>query len=233
MTLSTSKLPELDPAELVLCKALIALYVLAPYAWGLAAGPGLAGLGKIISFAAVPTIAIAYLCKRSSQLGDFIQTSMFIDRKAWAGAFILAVLALFSGSFGRMLWREFVGFPPPVYSYTADAIAATRPLSLYEAGRVFLIIHFSLLTPCIEEIIFKVLTLICLPRKTPALAYVLLSSTLFSMAHLNQGIELAITVFLLLGLPSAYYFQKSRNLGAIVVYHGTYNLWAAFNIFIK
>jgi len=86
--------------------------------------------------------------------------------------------------------------------------------------------------PAFAEEIFYRTVLIQGFRKPPSqLAYVVISTILFTIAHFEQGLALMTVYATLFGVPLAIYYSQERRIGPLLVIHATVDLLTSIGIF--
>lgn len=227
------ELPTVEPQIQRLCGVLVLLSVVAPILWAWIAGPGIASPIKMFGLPLLKVAGIVWLIWFSPELRRFVKKSFWLDVRAWPVAFVVATIFIVAPPAVDAAWRLYVAGVNAAPDVASDWIAATAPVSNSIAGRIFIVAFFSTVSVASEEIVYRLILLVSLPTATKVIPYVFLSASLFALAHFTQGIDRMVIVFMLIGLPSAIYFFRSRNLGAIVVFHATFNVVALGAIFSK
>lgn len=227
------ELPVLEPHIRQLCGLLVLLSVVTPIAWAWIAGPGVAGPVKMFGLPMLKVAGIALLLWQSPELRKFVHRSFWLDMRAWPTAFVAATILMVVPLVLDAAWRLYGVATSSTPDTASDWIAATAPLSGSTGGRVFIVLYFCTVSVISEEIVYRCLTLVSLPKLTHPIIYAFLSSVAFAFAHFTQGVDKVVSIVLLLGLPLALYYVRTQNLGATSAFHATFNLWALGTIFFR
>ena len=223
------KLPHIDRRTRQLCGLVILLSMTSPFAMDALRILGLGVPVRLFGLPMLHVFAIAFLCWHSSELRVFIGRSFSIDILAWPGAFVIATFIFFCSRFVSIAWDVYVGVGST--SGNSDWITGTAPISGSQAGRLFIVTYFSSISVIVEEIVYRVLTLVTAPKLMNWITYSLLSASIFGLAHIVHGSGTMIWTAIWIGLPCAMLFYRTRNLGAVFIFHATINVMGFTIIF--
>lgn len=196
------------------------------------------GIVVILGLSIIFMTLIAFLLKNLLSRGSFIRLIYsFIP-------YLIAILFMFSQN-KKLLkililnweikhWHRYISF---ILIVTGIVLFSNSILSIIKftsipfrlslisamSGFLSLKLFFAmvLITPLFEEFIFRGIVLEGLLTRHSPLKAILLSSLLFSIMHFNP-FQLFNTFFL--GLFTAWYYFKTRNLLSCIIIHSMYNL---------
>jgi len=141
---------------------------------------------------------------------------------AWGiGGYVVAIpLVLIVSIINQQIWQGQGGSNPLLF------------LALQAQDKVALLIFFTtaaILAPVFEEIMFRGFLLPSLTRYFPVWGAIVLSSLLFSVAHLSLSEVLPLTI---LGLVLGVVYTRSRNLLAPIIVHSLWNTGTLLSLYI-
>lgn len=148
-----------------------------------------------------------------------------IKRNNWlvwgVGGYLVAIpLVVIVSIINQQIWQGQGGSNPLLFL----AVQAQDPIAL---GIFFT--TAAIAAPVFEEIIFRGFLLPSLTRYFPVWAAIVLSSLLFSIAHLSLSEVLPLTV---LGLVLGIVYTRSRNLLASMIVHSLWNSGTLLSLYI-
>jgi len=137
------------------------------------------------------------------------------------GGYLTAIpLVVVVSILNQQIWQGQGGSNPLLFL----AVQAQDPVAL-----LIFFTTAAILAPVFEEMIFRGFLLPSLTRYFPVWAAILLSSLLFSVAHLSLSEVLPLTV---LGLVLGIVYTRSRNILASIIVHSLWNSGTLLSLYI-
>jgi membrane protease YdiL (CAAX protease family) len=215
-----NNLPVIEKTTLLCLRMYVAFYCIYPlvnrseglWGWGMWAG-------EVTKQIILPIALLFYVSKKSPQIWIYTKEA---SRRNWSwfpSIFLLAFVYWITSKVVYYHVKEV--FPtlfdtPLVSAFTHPSDGMAPP---HIALQATLWIYASLSAGIVEELVYKLLLLLCLPRSVGIVSFTLISSLLFMVGHVEQSWGSMLLKGPMFAIPTAIYFYKTRNLGSLFLFH--------------
>ena len=114
--------------------------------------------------------------------------------------------------------------------FNIEELKNVQHLLVKDAAFIYLIsyvLSYSFIVPLVEEVLFRGLLYSWLRQYTGVIVAILISSTLFALAH---GWEIRIVFIFILGVVCALSYERTRSLSFSYWVHASYNFFAPLTV---
>lgn len=170
----------------------------------------------------LPTLLLLHIKSNCPETWKYITACcqrVFDVWKAWPTVLIVAFLWVIAGKVIYVHAQEIFQYPQlwvetPMFSDIKTKLISTTFINKFSRW-----LYESLAAGIVEELVMKLFLLLCLPPRGRLLGFLVISTSLIMMTHISQSFGSIFILALTFALPTVWYFYKTRNLGALIIFH--------------
>lgn len=215
-----AKLPPIDQKTLLKIRLFVFIFCIYPFIaksdgpWGISLWTG-----HVFMHFFFPIFLLYQIKRHATDTWTFSKEIILKKGKSWPSAFLLAFIYWIAL---KIIYYHAIDLFPQFFEKPLQA-ALTHPNNGTQrpglAIQTVLWMYSSLTAGIVEELIYKLLLLLALPRSWGAIKFTLTATALIMLGHIEQSIGDIILKAPLFAIPTALYFYKTGNLGFLIAFH--------------